>query len=170
MITYKNFIDDFNTIATNHFQINSFHSGMLDEVDINKLDQSDFPILYVEPGNTNIDKGVMTYTFTVFTMNLIKEDLSNRELVWSDMLQVMQDVISEFRQNLALQTSGDDSGKKYSYIPNEVVLNLPINAEPFTVRFANMLTGWSASFTMQVNNPNSLCNALIEPSDEDPNT
>ena len=170
MITYKNFIDDFKTVATNHFLINSFHSGMLDEVDINKLDQADFPILYVEPGNTNIDKGVMTYTFTVFTMNLIKEDLSNRENVWSEMLQIMQDVIAEFRQNLAVQTSGGDSGKKFSYIPNEVVLNLPINAEPFTVRFANMLTGWSATFTMQVNNPNSLCNAPIEPSDEAPNT
>lgn len=170
MITYKNFIDDFKTVATNHFLINSFHSGMLDEVDINKLDQADFPILYVEPGNTNIDKGVMTYTFTVFTMNLIKEDLSNRENVWSEMLQIMQDVIAEFRQNLSVQTSGGDSGKKFSYIPNEVVLNLPINAEPFTVRFANMLTGWSATFTMQVNNPNSLCNAPIEPSDEAPNT
>lgn len=170
MITYKNFIDDFKTVATNHFLINSFHSGMLDEVDINKLDQADFPILYVEPGNTNIDMGVMTYTFTVFTMNLIKEDLSNREEVWSEMLQIMQDVIAEFRQNLAVQTSGGDSGKKFSYIPNEVVLNLPINAEPFTVRFANMLTGWSATFTMQVNNPNSLCNAPIEPSDEAPNT
>ena len=170
MITYKNFIDDFKTIATNHYLINSFHSGMLDEVDINKLDQSDFPILYVEPSNTNIDKGVMTYTFTVFTMDLIKEDLSNREQVWSDMLQIMQDVIAEFRQNLAVQTSGGDSGKKYSYIPNEVVLNLPINTEPFTVRFSNMLTGWSATFTMQVNNPNSLCNAPIEPSDEDRNS
>ena len=170
MITYKNFIDDFNTIATNHYLINSFHSGMLDEVDINKLDQSDFPILYVEPSNTNIDKGVMTYTFTVFTMNLIKEDLTNREGVWSEMLQIMQDVIAEFRQNLAVQTSGGDSGKKYSYIPNEVVLNLPINTEPFTVRFSNMLTGWSATFTMQVNNPNSLCNAPIEPSDEDRNS
>tara|TARA_R100000231_G_scaffold7090_2_gene10092 strand:+ start:944 stop:1456 length:513 start_codon:yes stop_codon:yes gene_type:complete len=166
MITYKNIIDDFNTIATNHFLINSFHSGMLDEVDLNKLDQSDFPILYVEPGNTNIDKGVLTYTFTVFTMNLIKEDLSNREEVWSEMLQIMQDIIAEFRQNLSVQTSGGDSGKKFSYVPNEVVLNMPINAEPFTVRFANMLTGWNATFTMQVNNANSLCNAPIEPSDE----
>ena len=170
MITYKNIIDDFNTIATNHFLINSFHSGMLDEVDINKKNQSDFPILYVEPGNTNIDKGVMPYPFTVFTMDLIKEDLSNRDEVWDTMLQVMQDIISEFRQNLAVQTSGSDSGKKFSYIPNEVVLNLPINAEPFTVRFANMLTGWNATFTMQVNNPNSLCNAPIEPSDEDRNS
>ena len=170
MITYKNFIDDFNTIATNHFQINSFHSGMLDEVDINKLDQSDFPILYVEPGNTNIDKGVMTYTFTVFTMSLIKEDLSNRELVWSQMLQIMQDVISEFRQNLALQTSGGDSGKKLSYVPDEAVLDLPITTEPFTARFANILTGWSASMSIQVNNANNLCDAPIEPSDNNPNT
>ena len=169
MITYKNIIDDFKTIATNHFVINSFHSGMLDEVDINKLDETDFPILYVEPGNTNIDKGVLTYTFTVFTMNLVKEDLSNREVVWSEMLQIMQDIIAEFRQNLSVQTA-NDPGKKFSYIPNEVVLNLPINAEPFTVRFANMLTGWSASFTMQVNNHNSLCDAPIEPSDEDRNT
>ncbi len=86
------------------------------------------------------------------------------------MLQIMQDIIAEFRQNLSVQTSGGDSGKKYSYVPGEVVLNMPINAEPFTVRFSNMLTGWSASFTMQVNNPNSLCNAPIEPSDEDRNS
>ena len=169
MITYKNIIDDFKTIATNHFVINSFHSGMLDEVDINKLDETDFPILYVEPGNTNIDKGVLTYTFTVFTMNLVKEDLSNREVVWSEMLQIMQDIIAEFRQNLSVQTA-NDTGKKFSYIPNEVVLNLPINAEPFSVRFSNMLTGWNATFTMQVNNNNSLCDAPIEPSDEDRNT
>ena len=168
MTTYKNIVDDFNTIATNHFLINSFHSGLLDEVDIDKMDSSNFPILYIEPGNTNIDKGVLTYTFTVFTMNKIKEDLSNREEVWSEMLQIMQDVIAEFRQNLSVQTA-NDPGKKFSYIPNEVVLNLPINAEPFSVRFSNMLTGWSANFTMQVNNPNSLCDAPIEPSDKDRN-
>ena len=166
MITYKNIIDDFNTIATNHFLINSFHSGMLDEVNINKLDQADFPILYVEAGNTNIDKGVMTYTFTVFTMNLIKEDLSNREEVWSTALQIMQDIIAEFKQNLSLQTSGGDSGKKYSYVSDEVVLELPITTEPITARFANILTGCVSGFTMQVNNANSLCNAPIEPSDE----
>tara|TARA_B000000532_G_scaffold111986_3_gene89980 strand:- start:944 stop:1453 length:510 start_codon:yes stop_codon:yes gene_type:complete len=168
MITYKNIVDDFNTIATNHFLINSFHSGLLDEVDIEKMDSSNFPILYVEPGNTNIDKGVLTYTFKVFTMNLVKEDLSNREEVWSEMLQIMQDVIAEFRQNLSVQTA-NDPGKKFSYIPNEVVLNLPINAEPFSVRFSNMLTGWNATFTMQVNNSNSLCDAPIEPSDKDRN-
>ena len=169
MITYKNFIDDFSTIATNHFLINSFHSGLLDEVDIEKLDESNFPILYVEPGTTTADTGMLTYNFNVFVMNKIKEDLSNREEVWSEMLQIMQDIISEFKQNLSLQRTGGDSGKKYSYVSGEVVLETPIDMEPFSVRFANMLTGWNATLTLEVNNPNSLCDAPIEPSDENAN-
>ena len=165
MVTFKNIIDDFSNIATNHYLINSFHSGFLDEVDINKLDQSDFPILYCEPGTATIDMGVLTYSFTIFVLDMLKEDLTNRNIVWTSTLQTTQDIIAEFRQNLALQTSGGDSGKKFSYVPGEVVLELPITTEPFTARFANILTGWSSTMSVQVNNANSLCNAPIEPSD-----
>ena len=165
MVTLKNIIDDLSNIATNHYLINSFHSGFLDEVDINKLDQSDFPILYCEPGTATIDMGVLTYSFTIFVLDMLKEDLTNRNIVWTSTLQTTQDIIAEFRQNLALQTSGGDSGKKFSYVPGEVVLELPITTEPFTARFANILTGWSTSMSIQVNNANNLCNAPIEPSD-----
>ena len=165
MITFKNLIDDFSNIATNHYLINSFHSGFLDEVDINKLDQSDFPILYCEPGTATIDRGVLTYSFTIFVLDMLKEDLTNRDIVWTSTLQTTQDIIAEFRQNLALQTSGGDSGKKFSYVPGEVVLELPISTAPFTARFANILTGWSTSMSVQVNNANNLCDAPIEPSD-----
>ena len=165
MITFKNLIDDFSDIATNHYLINSFHSGFLDEVDINKLDQSDFPILYCEPGTATNDMGVLTYSFTIFVLDMLKEDLTNRDIVWTSTLQTTQDIIAEFRQNLALQTSGGDSGKKFSYVPGEVVLELPISTEPFTARFANILTGWSSTMSVQVNNANNLCNAPIEPSD-----
>ena len=139
-------------------------------MDINKLDQGDFPILYCEPGTATIDRGVLTYSFTIFVLDMLKEDLANRNIVWTNTLQTTQDIIAEFRQNLSLQTSGGDSGKKFSYIPDEAVLDLPINTEPFTARFANILTGWSTSMSIQVNNANNLCNAPIEPSDNDPNT
>ena len=170
MVTLKNIIDDFSNIATNHYLINSFHSGFLDEVDINKLDQADFPILYCEPGTATIDMGVLTYSFTIFVLDMLKEDLTNRNAVWTSTLQTTQDVVAEFRQNLALQTSGGDSGKKFSYVPDEAVLELPLSTEPFTARFANILTGWSTSMSIQVNNANNLCNAPIEPSDNNPNT
>ena len=188
MITYKNILEIFQNIADNHYLINSFHSGLLDEVDINKLDGKDYPILYVEPSTTNVDKGVLTYNFNVYVMSTINNkdlavgshsattgkftfnDTSNREQVWSDMLQVMKDIISEFKQNQSIQTSGDDSGKKISYVPDEIVLDIPVNIEPFTVRFANMLTGWTSTFSMQVNNDNTLCDIPIDPSDNLPNT
>ena len=140
MVTFKNVIDDFSDIATNHYLINSFHMG------------------------------VLTYSFTIFVLDMLKEDLSNRNIVWTNTLQTTQDIIAEFRQNLALQTSGDDSGKKFSYVTDEAVLELPITSEPFTARFANILTGWSSSMSIQVNNANNLCDAPIEPSDNEPNT
>ena len=170
MVTIKNIIDDFSTIATNHYLLNSFHSGFLDEVDINKLDLSDFPILYCEPGTATIDKGVLTYSLTVFVLDLLKEDLSNRNTVWSNTLQTTQDIVAEIRQNLAVQTSGADTNKKFSYMPGEVVLDLPINTEPFTARFANILSGWSTSLSIQVNNANNLCDAPIDASDYNPNS
>ena len=170
MITFRNVVGFFETIAEKHLQINSFHSGFMDEVDINKLDQSDFPILYCEPGTATIDMGVLTYSFTIFVLDMLKEDLTNRDIVWTSTLQTTQDVVAEFRQNLALQTSGGDSGKKFSYVPDEAVLELPLSTEPFTARFANILTGWSTSMSIQVNNANNLCDAPIEPSDNAPNT
>ena len=170
MVTLKNIIDDFSDIATNHYLINSFHSGFLDEVDINKLDQADFPILYCEPGTATIDMGVLTYSFTIFVLDMLKEDLTNRNIVWTNTLDITQDIIAEFRQNLALQRSDGDSGKKFSYVPDEAVLELPITTEPFTARFANILTGFSTNMSIQVNNANNLCDAPIEPSDNNPNT
>jgi hypothetical protein len=170
MITYKNISDIFQDIATNHYLINSYHNGFLDEVDVDKMNESNFPILYVEPSTSTIDQGVLTYSCNVYVLNLLKEDLSNREIVWSSTLEITQDIIAEFKQNLSLQTSGGDSVKKYSYAENELVLELPISTDPITARFANILTGWVSGISLQVNNANSLCNAPIEPSDKDANT
>ena len=162
MITFRNVVGYLETIADKHYEINSFHSGMLDEVDINKLGAIDYTILYAEPGTATIDRGVLTYTFTIYVMDLINDqilgDYPNNQRVtridcYSETLQILQDVINEFHQNLSTQ----------SWVDNEVVLELPINAEPFTARFDNELTGWSASMNVQVNNQNNLCIVHVSP-------
>ena len=155
MITFRNALGFLETIAEKHHMINSFHSGFLDEVDINKLGATDYVILYAEPGTATIDKGVMTYTFTIYVLDMIYDEIGdapNKERLGridtlSENLQILQDVINEFHQNL-YSTSWED---------NEVVLELPINSEPFTARFDNLLTGWSATLSMQVYNKNNLC-------------
>ena len=169
MVTFSNIIKTFNNVADNHYVINSFHSGFLDEVDINKMDLQDFPILYCEPGSATIEQGVLTYSVTLFVLDVLKEDLTNRNDVWTNTLEITQDIIADFKQNMSIQTSGSDSGKKISYADNEVVIEMPINSDPFTARFANILSGWSSTISLQVNNTNNLCNAPINPSDSNPN-
>ena len=159
MITFRNVVGYLETIATKHYMLNSFHSGMLDEVDINKLGASDYAILYAEPGQAVIEQGVLTYNFTIYVMDMINdevEDNANKERVgrldtYSETLQILQDVLNEFKHSLVTA----------SWVDGEVVLNLPVTADPFTARFNNLLTGWSANLSVQVNNTNNLCIAPI---------
>jgi hypothetical protein len=161
MITFRNVLGFFETIAEKHLQINSFHSGFMDEVDINKLGATDYVILYAVPGNATINTGVLTYTFTIYVLDMINDevgDAPNKERLgridtYSENLSILQDVINEFKQNLY----------STSWVDDEVLLTLPITAEPFTARFNNLLTGWSASISLEVNNPNNLCIVPITP-------
>tara|TARA_Y100000593_G_scaffold30388_1_gene60226 strand:- start:538 stop:1029 length:492 start_codon:yes stop_codon:yes gene_type:complete len=160
MISFRNVVGFLETIADKHYEIKSFHSGFMDEVDINKLGATDYIILYAEPGEAVVDKGVLTYNFTLYVLDMINEDLGdapNKERLGridtlSENLSILQDVINEFHHSLY----------STSWVDNEVVLDLPITAEPFTARFNNLLTGWSATLSMQVNNPNNLCISPIE--------
>ena len=161
MISFRNVVGYLETIAEKHYEINSFHSGMMDEVDINKLGATDYVILYAEPGNATINTGVLTYTFTIYVLDMINDevgDAPNKERLgrldtFSENLSILQDVINEFKQNLY----------STSWVDNEVLLTVPINAEPFTARFNNLLTGWSASISLEVNNTNNLCIVPITP-------
>jgi len=161
MISFRNVVGYLETIATQHFEIRSFHSGMMDEVDINKLGASDYTILYAEPGNVVINQGVLTYNFTIFVMDMINDEVGddpNKQRIgrvdgYSETLNILQDVVAEFKHSLTTQ----------SWVDGEVVLQLPITAEPFTARFNNLLTGWSATISVDVNNKNNLCIAPINP-------
>tara|TARA_R100001082_G_scaffold47588_1_gene25421 strand:- start:88 stop:579 length:492 start_codon:yes stop_codon:yes gene_type:complete len=155
MISFRTVIGYFETIASKHYQIKSFHSGQLDEVDLNKLGATDYIILYAEPGTVVVDKGVLTYNFSIYVMDMVNEEIGsdpNRQRIgrvdtYSQTLNIIQDVINEFHQNLY----------STSWVDNDVVLSLPVNAEPFTARFDNTLTGWAANLSIQVPNQNNLC-------------
>jgi|TARA_R100000084_G_scaffold109274_1_gene75366 hypothetical protein len=161
MITFRNVVGYLETIAEKHFQISSFHSGQLDEVDLNKLGATDYIILYAEPGTVVVDKGVLTYNFSIYVMDMVSDQIGdepNRQRVsrvdtYSQTLSIIQDVINEFHQNLYSD----------SWVDNDVFLSLPINAEPFTARFDNTLTGWAANLVIEVPNQNNLCVVPISP-------
>mgnify|MGYP003138607110 FL=1 len=162
MITFRKVVGFLETIADKHYEINSFHSGLLDEVDINKLGATDYVILYAEPGDVTIDTGVMTYSFTIYVMDLINDQVlgdspnnqrTTRVDAYSETLQILHDVLNEFKH--AMYST--------SWVDDEIVLDTPISCEPFAAKFDNELTGWSADVSVQVNNPNSLCIVPVDP-------
>lgn len=140
-------IETFETIATKHYVLNSFKTGSLNDVDIEKMDLPNFPLLYVEPNPVEVDAQTITYSFDVIVADRIQEDLEDQTDTYSETLLIMKDVIANFRQ--AVQTK--------SWADQRTDITMPINLTPFTSRFANMLTGWGGSFSIVCQNENNLC-------------
>tara|TARA_R110001599_G_scaffold225549_4_gene424686 strand:- start:755 stop:1252 length:498 start_codon:yes stop_codon:yes gene_type:complete len=146
-ITYRQMVNTFSEIATNHLQIQSFNSGSLNDLDIEKLDADKFPLLYITPQPAIVDAQTLTYTFDVVVADQIQEDMTDIDDTYSETLLIIKDVISNFRQ--ATQTE--------SWADQRTDIEMPINLTPFTSRFANLLTGWAGTFNIVVNNENNLC-------------
>ena len=146
-ITYREMIDTFEKIAEKSHVIQSFNTGSLNDVDIEKMDLNNFPLLYVEPNPVNVDAQTITYSFDVIIADQIQEDLADQTDAYSETLLMMKDVIANFRQ--AVQTS--------SWADQRTDIEMPINLTPFTSRFANMLTGWGGTFSITCQNENNLC-------------
>ena len=146
-ITYRQMVGTFSDIATNHLQIQSFNSGSLNDLDIEKLDADKFPLLYITPQPVIVDAQTLTYSFDVVVADQIQEDMSDIDDTYSETLLIIKDVISNFRQ--AVQTK--------SWADQRTDIEMPINLTPFTSRFSNLLTGWAGTFNIVVNNENNLC-------------
>jgi len=146
-ITYRQMVGTFSDIATNHLQLQSFNSGSLNDLDIEKLDADKFPLLYITPQPATVDAQTLTYSFDVVVADQIQEDMTDIDDTYSETLLIIKDVISNFRQ--AIQTE--------SWADQRTDIEMPITLTPFTSRFANLLTGWAGTFNIVVNNENNLC-------------
>jgi len=155
MITYKNLFDAFSDIATKHYQLQKFEKGELSEVDLEKMDATNFPLLYVEPESNSVDIGVLQYTVNVFVMDIVFDD--------QDVIDIYS--IAEFKQVLSSSSFiGNTSVDQRLNDKYEYTIEFPISTTPFTQRFGNLLTGWSAALTISVYNTNDLCDAPISTS------
>lgn len=171
MVTFRNIIEHLETIASKHYMINSFHSGMMDEVDINKLGAEDYVILYAEPSNATLNTGIMIYSFNLYVLDMINDGVGDepnklregRIDTYSENLQILNDVINQFKQNLSSTNLNHVGDATNTDAGREIVLETPITLEPFTARFNNLLTGWSATISLQVNNKNNLCDSPYAP-------
>lgn len=161
MRSYKNIIEDFKAIAANHKQINSFGTGDIQQLiylttqkdgkDNDKNESPLYPLLYVIPGQVSRDTGSMTYQLSVLVMDIMSSDdiLLETQLL-SDMLQVIDDVLAQFKYSVNPVTGNYEA--KYD-------VNTSTTYTPFTERYDDYLVGWTLNLSLIVDMPINRCDA-----------
>jgi len=144
---YDVFTDAFNAQG----QLASISFGDIFEVDLTQSGK--YPMMHVSTETAAYDTGNLVYNFQIIVMDLVSKDESNEDDVLSDTLEMIGDVISRIR-NSALDADVDD-------FRNTIRLQDSISCEPFTERFDNEVTGWTASVNIEVEFNAGACTGLV---------
>jgi len=151
MYTIVDINNTFEAIATEHKQLKSFDTGGLDRMDVDKLDVNKFPLLYAQCTSADLNSGVTVFTYEVMVADLVIEKQEEfLTQVYSETFLILNDVAAKF--HFAVYDGNTTVDSKWGF-------DLPIICDPFTARFDNLLTGWSASFEIRLPNAINLCDA-----------
>ena len=132
-----------------HSQVNVVTFGDIFDVDLNK--QTIFPLSHIMVNQATIEGQVVRINLSIMCMDVIdelKEDLrdqtepfynnNNEQDILNTQLQVINDVVMKLRK-------GQLYTDLYQLEGNPV-------CTPFTERFENLLTGWTATFDVLLPN------------------
>jgi len=144
---YDVFTDAFNAQT----QLASISFGDIFEVDLTQ--NGKYPMMHVSTETAAYDTGNLVYNFQIIVMDLVDKDEANEDDVLSDTLEIIGDVISRIRHS-ALDADVDD-------FRNTIRLQDSISCEPFTERFDNEVTGWTASISIEVEFNAGACTGLV---------
>ena len=149
-VTLNMLYDLFRKLGNDSLIIKTTTIGDIFEVD---LVETTYPLLHITTSTANYTPNVLTYNFQFIVMDLVSKDESNEEDVLSDMLQVIGDVISNLK-NSDFDTDFED----FRHI---IRIQDNIACEPFTERFDNEVTGWTATISISVDFNSSACSGDV---------
>jgi hypothetical protein len=130
-------------IGENSKFINTFIWGDITEPD--KYDSIQWPALIVTPISSEVFENTINHTFKVSVADLVNEDESNRNEVWSDSQKALTDIIKLLRY------------EDFSYqLVNNPVMNV------FYEKWNDNVSGWVTDIIVEFDFDNSECNLSID--------
>jgi hypothetical protein len=149
MVTYNNIVDYFKLFANNHFFIQSFSHGNIEEADLAKY--NNYPIMHVNYTGSTYDE-VQNYSFEVYVLGLPPDKLdkiSFQTEVISDSKQCLEDLISDIKigENIFTLNDGFDL--------------VSANMTPLEEETKNVLSGMVLDLTFQVPFTYDTCDAPL---------
>lgn len=137
----------FEELANDHAVLKGFYTHRVDELDADKVTLDKYPLLYCQVTNAMIHESFVEYDYELIVADYVNEEHEqNLTRVYNDTLILMQDIVAQFVFSAVA-------------IKNPIVssVDTPINCDPFTARFSNLLTGWSTTLTIRTPLPLTLC-------------
>jgi hypothetical protein len=139
--TFKRILEDIETFCDNHNQINSFSWGNPNNI---STKNHTFPMVWLQPTTSTINGHMMTLSFDMYIMDLVKQDLTNLKDVMNDTLLMGNDVVSKFWSDC----------ETYDWVLNEDGVSM----EPFDAKFDDYTGGWIFRINIEIENRLSNCN------------
>lgn len=140
MMTVNNVVSLFENIASAHYNIHGFGFGNIFEINGEIKPGLTYPLLWVVPVDSTTTENTQQRRFLLLVVSLVKKDLSNRNEVWSDCEQTLNDVIK------ILKNESDD----YNLIGDPVLT-------PVAEKHGDWLTGWQADIVLETDFNNNYC-------------
>jgi surface protein len=147
IITRRQIAGLLQTIASSHFQINTFGWG--DVPELLGRQNTIYPFMMVTPESPVMGEGEVTHPFRISIADRLQKGLENIEEVDSDMYQVLRDVITQI-DNVAYQ---------------DMRVELPLTIDPFRAEDAQDVYGFSGVVNIIVDENYDQC---AIPSDDVP--
>ncbi len=147
--TYNNVITTLKNLGEEHQQIATTTTGSIFDIDLEK--NTKYPLMHINPVNVTTGRVGLTYNFQIFVMDMVKDDNSNEQEVYSEVLGICVDIISIFRNSKWQSQVTLDLDAPVYFTEGDFTL------EPFTERFDQAVTGWVFQIGINVDNSFQSC-------------
>lgn len=131
-MTLNQVLTEFEAIARNHKQINTYGYG--DIWDIATSGDINYPLMWVSLDGTEISERTETMKFRFIFMDIVKGGQTNEQEVLSDQLEIVKDVVAQLNH----------PNYQWNFLGNGVTL------EDFTERFTDSVSGWTANIALSL--------------------
>jgi len=138
--TLNQIINLFETIATNHAQINGFNFG--EASDISASEQEQYPLLWIDVIDSAIDSNTLSLNMNVKVMDIQKDDQTNERDTLSDCLSIAQDVYSSLTNPI---------------YQDYFLLSFATNLVPLREALADKVNGWEMNLTFELAQERNRC-------------
>ena len=161
-INFKNIADDLQYMVEHHKQINSYGLGDTDQLSYwtqvrdqepnNTFESPIFPLLYIVPGRCENNIQYKKWEFNCVMLDIVDRDLTNQVDVFSDTLQMVQDVVSQYRLSVC-----DKYGNfNLNYYVDDTVVFVP-----FFEEYSDLNNGWNGIMKINTTTPLDRCAAAF---------